>query len=60
MIDYLHDTYGICAADKCKCLKSGWYGRECPNWTPIGLNSFEEMIAKAREIKNILDNISKR
>lgn len=53
--DYLLDNYGTCSrgAD-CYwghdtmgrydgCLKTGWIGRACPHWKPIGATTLEEL-----------------
>lgn len=53
--EYIHDTYGRCAASTCTCLKEGWYGTRCPNWVSIGLDSYEELIEKARDIRDMLE-----
>lgn len=54
--NYLTDTYGKCVSNKCTCLKEGWLGSDCPNWVPINLNSFEQMVEKAREIKQVMES----
>lgn len=58
--DYLLDTYGECArgAD-CYwgrnafgqfdgCLKTGWSGRSCKHWKPLGAQTYEELHEAAK------------
>lgn len=48
--DYLLDNYGICdRGANCYwgngCLKTGWRGRLCPHWQPLGATSLEALSA---------------
>jgi hypothetical protein len=42
--EYIADHYGICIADVCKCLKTGWMGRNCDNWRPVNAKNWDELI----------------
>ncbi len=47
--DYLADEYGRCAKGSAwcyhggGCLKTGWKGRGCPNWIPMGWKTFADI-----------------
>ena len=44
LADYLLDNYGDCKAGRCVCLLTGqWIGRGCPNWTPLGVKTWDEL-----------------
>lgn len=55
LAEYLLDNYGVCdreadcyhGKDKSGrfngCLRTGWRGRECKHWHPLGATSLEEL-----------------
>jgi hypothetical protein len=55
MADYLLDNYGECTrgADcywgkdtrgkRNGCLLTGWLGRKCPHWRPLGATTWDEL-----------------
>lgn len=48
MSDYLLDNYGVCdlGADcywRPGCLKTGWRGRACQFWKPLGATTWAEL-----------------
>lgn len=48
--DYYLDHYGTCKLGAaCLCLKNGWIGRQCIQWIPLGVTSFEELAAYVRK-----------
>lgn len=42
--EYIADNYGICIADVCMCLKTGWRGRNCDNWKAVNAKNCDELI----------------
>jgi len=51
--EYLDNVYGRCIIDPCACLKTGcWMGVGCVNWRPDNFTGLEDMVARAREIKD--------
>jgi hypothetical protein len=48
--DYFLDHYSTCdlGADcywsKFGCLRTGWRGRQCKHWHPLGVRSLEELM----------------
>lgn len=48
--DEIRDTYGICSADRCTCLKYGWIGTKCENFKSFGATSFEELAVAQRKL----------
>lgn len=50
---YLLDNYGSCKKRPCECIVKGdWKGRLCPNWTPAGFQTWEEVFSYAKEQKH--------
>ena len=41
--DYFLDRWGNCSVTPCACMGREWIGRACPNWTPLGVTSHEEL-----------------
>jgi hypothetical protein len=70
LVDYLLDTWGSCDRDKLTkndcfwgkdaqgkdngCLKTGWKGRNCLHWHPLGATTYEQLseIRKEYNTKN--------
>ena len=54
--DFL-DMYGECMSTekatvnnpRCRCLKTGWLGRKCPNWKPLGARGPDDLLKWVRE-----------
>jgi len=59
LADYLLDHYGTCVrgpdcywgVDRHSkfdgCLKTGWKGRGCPHWRPLGATTYAELRLKS-------------
>lgn len=43
LAEYIADNYGTCRAVKCRCLKHGWRGRDCPQWDPVAARNWDEL-----------------
>ncbi len=52
LADYLLDNYGECRRGNPHCghhgcRKTGWRGRLCPHWSPLGATTWDELKARA-------------
>ena len=42
------DNYGTCRLNsECRCLRTGWLGRRCPEWSPLGITNWDDLVRDA-------------